>query len=179
MPKMVGILCNKPAEREMVRQVFRHVVSPVLDLSQSTNVAREKTADLTAADLLVLLHDQEKEIGLKAAIEGEAVPTFKCGDDPRLTHLRFVAIDICFGLTDLFTSEVFAVFMQRIIDGTTLPVLFMRTVSCGPPEYQTLLSLKSNPPSPGHPCCVHIPVAGRLRLDHLVVPADHQKDLDQ
>jgi symplekin len=141
MPKMVGILCNKPAEREMVRQVFRHVVSPVLDLSQSTNVAREKTADLTAADLLVLLHDQEKEIGLKAAIEGEAVPAFKCGDDPRLTHLRFVAIDICFGLTDLFTSEVFAVFMQRIIDGTTLPVLFMRTVSCSPPEYQTLRSL--------------------------------------
>lgn len=79
MPKMVGILCGKPAERDMVRQVFRHVVAPPVDLSQSTNVAREKTDDLSAADLLVMLHDQEKEIGLKAAIEGELC-------DQALTH---------------------------------------------------------------------------------------------
>jgi hypothetical protein len=32
-------------------------------------------------------------------------------------------------MTDLFPSEVFAVVMQRIIDSTTLPMLFMRTVS--------------------------------------------------
>lgn len=38
------------------------------------------------------------------------------------------AIDICFGLTDLFPSEILAAAIQQLVDNPTLPVLFMRTV---------------------------------------------------
>ncbi len=111
----------------MVRTVIRHVVSPPVDLSLSTNVVREKKDDVSPADMLVMLHDQEKEIGLKPAMEGESDNSHPFAGR-RLNKFPRTAIDLCFGLTDLFPSEVFAVFMQRIIDGTTLPTLFMRTV---------------------------------------------------
>lgn len=42
--------------------------------------------------------------------------------------MHFLAIDICFGLTDLFPSEILAAAIQQLVDNPTLPVLFMRTV---------------------------------------------------
>lgn len=74
---------------------------------------------------MVLLHDSEKEIGLKSAIEG--IVQFIGSDHPILTYS--IAIGICFSMTDVFRSEILAVVMQQIMDEPVLPVLFLRTVS--------------------------------------------------
>lgn len=57
---------------------------------------------------MVLLHNSEKEIGVKSAIE---------------------AIGVCFSMSEVYRSEILAVVMQQISDEPVLPVLFMRTVS--------------------------------------------------
>lgn len=41
----------------------------------------------------------------------------------------FLAINICFSMTDVYRSEILAVVMQQIVDEPVLPLLFMRTVS--------------------------------------------------
>jgi symplekin len=86
---------------------------------------KSKPEELSAADLLVLLHEEEKKIGVPAAKEGGC-----CFLTTRTEMLMSfaTAIDICFTLTDRFPSEVLAVVMQRIIDSVSLPILFMRTV---------------------------------------------------
>ena len=74
LPKMVKILCGQPVEKEIIRQVFRDVTVAPADMSQSNNAQRAATDSinrLTSVDLMVLLHVQEKQIGLKPALEGE------------------------------------------------------------------------------------------------------------
>jgi symplekin len=80
---------------------------------------------LTPAELMVLLHEAEKEIGLKSAIEGSS-NVLLAG---RLLTYYGAAIGVCFSMTDVFRSEILAVVMQQIVDEPVLPVLFLRTVS--------------------------------------------------
>lgn len=82
---------------------------------------------------MVLLHESEKEIGLKSAIEGAclaliSVPMFMRSFIPP-------AIGICFSMTDVFRSEILAVVMQQIVDEPALPVLFLRTVCYFPSNH--------------------------------------------
>ncbi|KAJ9112124.1 hypothetical protein QFC20_002305 [Naganishia adeliensis] len=109
LPRMVSILCGKAPERDMIKQVFRKIVFVPDRRLLSTNEVRQNMQDqLLAADLLVLLHQEQASIGLQAAIE-----------------------------------EVFAVVMQRIIDSTTLPLLFMRTVLRAVTTYRSLIGYVS------------------------------------
>lgn len=78
------------------------------------------------AELLVLLHESEREIGLKSAIEGNLV--FRIPSQMLADSWPSLAISICFSMTDVFSSQIFAIVMQQIVDNATLPVLFMRTV---------------------------------------------------
>ena len=93
-----------------MKQVFNSVVTtpPQSFGSVTSNMPRVRQSELlTPAELMVLLHKSEKEIGLKAAKE---------------------AIGICFSMTDVFRSEILAVVMQQIMDEPVLPTLFLRTV---------------------------------------------------
>lgn len=72
---------------------------------------------------MVLLHESEKEIGLKSAIEGASL---YCDWQPMLTIHK--AIGICFSMADIYRSEILAVVMQQIVDEPVLPTLFLRTV---------------------------------------------------
>jgi symplekin len=67
------MLNGKPEERELVKKVFSNVViHETPSGAVSTNVPRVKHDQrLNPADLMVLLHEKEKEIGLKSAIEGK------------------------------------------------------------------------------------------------------------
>lgn len=128
----------------MIKQVFRKIVFVPDRRLLSTNEVRQNMQDqLLAADLLVLLHQEQASIGLQAAIEGESPRPRKYGQAQELTVPHYSAIDICFSMTDLFPSEVFAVVMQRIIDSTTLPLLFMRTVSLRTPRVRLDSLLKT------------------------------------
>jgi Symplekin tight junction protein C terminal len=96
------------------------------------------------------------------------------GPHPELILLR-AAIDICFSLTELFPSEIFAVAMQQMVDNSTLPVLFMRTVcALGASFFRSFLNLDAL----GHTNCENVqdvdPVCGR----EPDVPAHPEEDLD-
>jgi hypothetical protein len=72
---MLGMLSEATVEKkEIIRNVFRNII-PISDIHASTNLPKSKPEEMSAADLLVLLHEEEKKIGVSAAKEG------KCGTE--------------------------------------------------------------------------------------------------
>ncbi|ETW78990.1 hypothetical protein HETIRDRAFT_460016 [Heterobasidion irregulare TC 32-1] len=125
LPKIVSILNGTPEPKNLVRSVFGAIVTtpPQTFGSVTSNLPRVRQSELlTPAELMVLLHDFEKEIGLKSAIE---------------------AIGICFSMTDVFRSEILAVVMQQIVDEPVLPTLFLRTVIQAVTTYKSLVGFVS------------------------------------
>ncbi|KAF8273075.1 Symplekin tight junction protein C terminal-domain-containing protein [Lactarius quietus] len=125
LPRIVSILNGTQETKELVRSVFGAVVTtpPQTFGSVTSNLPRVRQSELlTPAELMVLLHDTEKEIGIKSAIE---------------------AIGICFSMTDVFRSEILAVVMQQILDEPVLPTLFMRTVIQAVKTYKSLTGFVS------------------------------------
>lgn len=69
----MSILNGTQEAKNLVRSVFNSVVTvpPQTFGSVTSNLPRVRQSELlTPAELMVLLHESEKEIGLKAAIEG-------------------------------------------------------------------------------------------------------------
>ncbi|KAH7914854.1 Symplekin tight junction protein C terminal-domain-containing protein [Hygrophoropsis aurantiaca] len=125
LPRIVSILNGQQEPKNLVRSVFSSVVTtpPQTFGSVTSNLPRVRQSELlTPAELMVLLHDAEKEIGLKSAIE---------------------AIGICFSMTDVFRSEILAVVMQQIVDEPVMPVLFLRTVIQAVTTYRSLVGFVS------------------------------------
>ncbi|KAH6916084.1 Symplekin tight junction protein C terminal-domain-containing protein [Coprinopsis sp. MPI-PUGE-AT-0042] len=125
LPRIVSILNGQPEPKNLVRSVFGSIVTtpPQTFGSVTSNLPRARLNEsLSPAELMVLLHESEKEIGLKSAIE---------------------AIGICFSMTDVFRSEVLAVVMQQIMDEPVLPVLFLRTVIQAVTTYKSLIGFVS------------------------------------
>ncbi|KIP10039.1 hypothetical protein PHLGIDRAFT_28714 [Phlebiopsis gigantea 11061_1 CR5-6] len=126
LPRIVSILNGKPEPKNLVRSVFSSVVTapPQGFGSVSSNLPRVRQSELlTPAELMVLLHESEKEIGLKAAIE---------------------AIGVCFSMTDIFRSDILAVVMNQLVDEPMLPTLFMRTVIQAVSTYRSLVPFVSS-----------------------------------
>ncbi|KAF8909398.1 Symplekin tight junction protein C terminal-domain-containing protein [Gymnopilus junonius] len=125
LPRIVSTLNGQPEPKNLVRSVFSSIVTtpPQTFGSVTSNLPRVRQSELlTPAELMVLLHDSEKEIGRKSAIE---------------------AIGICFSMTDVFRSEILAVVMQQIMDRPVLPVLFLRTVIQAVTTYKSLVGFVS------------------------------------
>ncbi|KAJ3505780.1 hypothetical protein NLJ89_g7237 [Agrocybe chaxingu] len=125
LPRIVSSLNGQPEPKNLVRSVFSSIVTtpPQTFGSVSSNLPRVRQSELLSpAELMVLLHDSEKQIGLKSAIE---------------------AIGICFSMTDVFRSEILAVVMQQIMDEPVLPVLFLRTVIQAVTTYKSLVAFVS------------------------------------
>ncbi|KAH9074729.1 Symplekin tight junction protein C terminal-domain-containing protein [Lactarius deliciosus] len=98
LPRIVSILNGTQEMKELVRSVFGAVVTtpPQTFGSVTSNLPRVRQSELlTPAELMVLLHDTEKEIGIKSAIE---------------------AIGICFSMTDILDEPVLpTLFMRTVI----------------------------------------------------------------
>jgi symplekin len=125
LPRIVSSLNGQPEAKNLVRSVFSSIVTtpPQTFGSVTSNLPRVRQSELlTPAELMVLLHYSEKEIGVKSAME---------------------AIGICFQMTDVFRSEILAVVMQQIMDEPVLPVLFLRTVIQAVTTYKTLVNFVS------------------------------------
>jgi hypothetical protein len=123
---------------------------------------------------MVLLHDSEKEIGLKSAIEGAFLSSTE--PIPRLIAETPLAIGICFSMTDVFRSEILAVVMQQIMDEPVLPVLFLRTVS-SPLLFDADPSLSYG--DTGYPGGDNIQVPCWLCINHSSLATDHEEDMDK
>jgi len=70
----VSSLDGQGDQKNLVRSVFSSIVTtpPLTFGSVSSNLPRLRQSELlTPAELMVLLHDSEKEIGLKSTIEGK------------------------------------------------------------------------------------------------------------
>jgi symplekin len=131
LPRIVSILDGQAEPKNLVRSVFSSVVTtpPQTFGSVTSNLPRVRQSELlTPAELMVLLHESEKEIGLKSAIEGinHLLLLWPC---LMFWLIVSIAIGICFSMTDVFRSEILAVVMQQIMDEPVLPVLFLRTAS--------------------------------------------------
>ncbi|KAJ7077855.1 Symplekin tight junction protein C terminal-domain-containing protein [Mycena belliarum] len=125
LPRIVSILNGETEPKNLVRSVFSSIVTtpPQTFGSVTSNLPRVRQSELlTPAELMVLLHDSEKEIGLQSAKE---------------------AISICFSMTDVFRSEILGVVMQQIMDEPVLPVLFLRTVIQAVTTYKSLVGFVS------------------------------------
>ncbi|KAM0748127.1 hypothetical protein T439DRAFT_74720 [Meredithblackwellia eburnea MCA 4105] len=118
IPRIVTVLNNTPEEKLIVRSVFLSILAPAsLSFAATANTVRQRHELLTPVELMVLLHNSEKEMGLKQTIE---------------------AISICFSMSDSFRPEILAAFMTQIVDGPSIPVLFLRTVIQAVTTYKTL-----------------------------------------
>ncbi|KAI0050978.1 hypothetical protein FA95DRAFT_1555019 [Auriscalpium vulgare] len=125
LPRIVGILNGTPEPKNLVRSVFGAIVTtpPQTFGSVTSNLPRVRQSELlTPAELMVLLHDNEKEIGRKPAME---------------------AIGICFSMTDVYRSEILGVVMQQIVDEPVIPTLFLRTVIQAVKTYKSLVGFVS------------------------------------
>jgi symplekin len=73
LPRIVSILNGQSEPKNLVRSVFGSIVTtpPQSFGSVTSNLPRVRQSELlTPAELMVLLHESEKDIGLKSAIEG-------------------------------------------------------------------------------------------------------------
>ncbi|TBU30651.1 Symplekin tight junction protein C terminal-domain-containing protein [Dichomitus squalens] len=120
LPRIVSILNGTPEPKQLVRSVFSSIVTtpPETFGKVTSNLPRVRQSELlTPAELMVLLHESEREIGLRSAIE---------------------AISICFSMTDIYRSEILGVVMNQLVDVPNLPTLFMRTVIQAVTTYRSL-----------------------------------------
>jgi symplekin len=127
LPRIVSILNGQTEPKNLVRSVFGSIVTTPSQAfgSVTSNLPRVRQTELlTPVELMVMLHESEKEIGLKSAIEGVCYPLFVS----ICLNLLHIAIGICFSMTDVFRSEILGSVMQQIVDEPVLPVLFLRTV---------------------------------------------------
>jgi symplekin len=78
LPRIISILPGKalapdtpPPERDMVRQILTQVIAPPIAANATPAVKKKALSQgFTAAELMVLLHNCEKESGLKATMDG-------------------------------------------------------------------------------------------------------------
>lgn len=73
LPRIVAMLNGSPESKQLVKNVFESVVAtpPQTFGSVTSNLPRVRQSELlTPAELMVLLHSNEKEISLKSTIEG-------------------------------------------------------------------------------------------------------------
>lgn len=121
LPKVVTILASRaPEDRALIKSVFQSIVQmpPQGFGSVSSNLPRVRQTELlTPVELMGLLHRAEREIGLKNTV---------------------AAIQICFGMTDVYRSEVLAAVLNQISEDQNLPMLFMRTVIMAVSTYKSL-----------------------------------------
>ena len=73
LPRIVSTLNGTAEAKQLVKSVFESIVTtpPQTFGIITSNLPRVRQSELlTPAELMVLLHESEKEIGLKSAIEG-------------------------------------------------------------------------------------------------------------
>lgn len=121
LPRVVTILASRaPEDRALIKSVFQSIVQmpPQGFGSVSSNLPRVRSTELlTPVELMGLLHNSEREIGLKNTV---------------------AAIQICFSMTDVYRSEVLAAVLNQIAEEPSLPMLFMRTVIMAVSTYKSL-----------------------------------------
>ncbi|GAA5879509.1 hypothetical protein JCM3774_002703 [Rhodotorula dairenensis] len=116
LPRVVALLDGTPQKKVAIRSIFLSVIAPPAHFS-SINSLRTRSDSLSPVELMLFLHQHDKEIGLKHTIE---------------------AISICFSMSDGFRPEVLAAFMQQVVDAPKIPNLFMRTVIQAVTTYKSL-----------------------------------------
>ena len=167
------MLNGTPERKAMVKAAFNSIVIVPPQTFINSNLPRVRQSELlTPSELMMFLHDVEKDVGLKQAIEG--TPLLRDGFQ-RFIIVPPTAIGICFSMTDVYRSEVLAVVMQQIVDEPVLPVLFLRTVST---HAQLFMSYLMSIPT-GHAGGCHLQVTHSIRLLNFTFSTDHQEGLDK
>jgi len=94
LPRIVSTLNGQAEPKNLVRSVFSSIVTtpPKTFGSVTSNLPRVRQSELlTPQELMVLLHESEKEIGLKSAIEGDEYLVSVCCVLTSLQLLEYVS----------------------------------------------------------------------------------------
>ena len=71
LPRLVSMLNGTPERKAMVKAAFNSIVIVPPQTFINSNQPRVKQSELLSpAELMMFLHDVEKDVGLKQAIEG-------------------------------------------------------------------------------------------------------------
>jgi hypothetical protein len=70
LPRVVALLDGTPQKKGAIRSIFLSVIAPPAHFS-SINSLRTRSDSLSPVELMLFLHQHDKEIGLKHTIEGE------------------------------------------------------------------------------------------------------------
>ncbi|WFD29040.1 hypothetical protein MSPP1_000044 [Malassezia sp. CBS 17886] len=117
LPRVVAVLRENTEEhRAAIRHLFHTLVAPALQAAGEAG-APTMTGSLTPVDLMVVLHDAENDIGLKAAS---------------------TAIQLCFEMKSVFRGDVLTSVLNRLVDEDHMPVLFMRTAIMAAKNFRAL-----------------------------------------
>lgn len=80
LPRVVALLDGTPQKKVAIRSIFLSVIAPPAHFS-SINSLRTRSDSLSPVELMLFLHQHDKEIGLKHTIEGKAggrqLPSFQ------------------------------------------------------------------------------------------------------
>ncbi len=89
LPRIVSLLNGSQEMKDLVKNVFSAIVTtpPQTFGSVTSNLPRVRQSELlTPAELMVLLHESEKEIGLKSCIEGRMDSLSQTDVDQFIAH---------------------------------------------------------------------------------------------
>ena len=98
LPRVVALLDGTPQKKAAIRSIFLSVIAPPAHFS-SINSLRTRSDSLSPVELMLFLHQHDKEIGLKHTIEGErlssniplpAHPVLTRGVRPRNSHFNLL-----------------------------------------------------------------------------------------
>lgn len=73
LPKIVSLLDGTPEQKTMIRSVFLAATAPPSVLAGKNAPNKTKADEITAVELMTLLHKSEKEAGVKQTIEGKSL----------------------------------------------------------------------------------------------------------
>jgi hypothetical protein len=137
LPRVIDTLNGSAENKALVKSVFSSIISAPTQVT--TNLPRVRQSELlTPAELMVFLHESEKDVKLKSAVE---------------------AIGICFSMTDVYKPEVLGAVMQQIVDQPALPTSFLRTVR--PFPYSSIAEWSPNSFNPRFRLSKRLPLIAR------------------
>ncbi|KAI9100992.1 hypothetical protein DFS34DRAFT_450715 [Phlyctochytrium arcticum] len=139
LPRIVILLDGTEQTRSLVKDAFLKIMGR--DSGQPRDAAGSK---LSPSDLLINLHNMEETVGLKRAVEGTSMQKHQFESIHRAHSLNYLATTICFTSQDIFTQEVLAVVLQQLVEQSTLPTLYLRSVIQSVSQYPGLNSFVMN-----------------------------------
>jgi Symplekin tight junction protein C terminal len=174
LPRIVSILDGQTEPKNLVRSVFSSIVTTPSQAfgSVTSNLPRVRQSELlTPVELMVMLHESEKEIGLKSAIEGVYIFFFNTSPEvDTVSHWDLLLDDRCVSIRDPGFRHATNCRRARAPSSISPDGLFV---------YFDVPLSTSTDDIVGDTSCNNLQIARRFRFANITATACHEKGLDE